>query len=194
AGIGPEIIVKAWAAHIDLALPAFEVHGDPDCLARTARLLGADIAGLRVHPVPLAVAERSGAPDSRNGPATIAAIRGAVSAARSGAARAIVTCPIAKSVLYEAGFNHPGHTEFIAELCAVHAQGGPLMMLAAADLRVALVTIHQPLREAAAALSTAAIVRAGAILDQALRHDFAIARPRIALAALNPHAGEGGAI
>ena len=194
AGVGPEIVAKAWAARRALALPDFEAHGDGEALARAARACGADIAGLRVVSIPLAAREIPGAPDPRNGASVIAAIESAVNAAHSGRAGAIVTCPIAKSVLYEAGFKFPGHTEFIAELCGAAPEKGPLMMLAAADLRVALVTIHQPLREALSAITRGAIMRAATILDTALRQDFGVERPRIALAGLNPHAGEDGAL
>jgi 4-hydroxythreonine-4-phosphate dehydrogenase len=194
AGIGPEIIVKAWARRAELALPRFYVIGDGACLQRAAARLNVDIAALSVESTPLAVVEQPGQPDARNGAAIIAAIKSGVEAAQADRATALVTCPIAKSVLYESGFRFPGHTEYVAHLCATPPQDGPLMMLAAADLKVALVTIHQPLREAAASLTAEGIVRAGLILGAALKRDFAIARPRIALAGLNPHAGEDGAL
>jgi 4-hydroxythreonine-4-phosphate dehydrogenase len=194
AGIGPEIVVKAWARRGALALPDFYVFGDPGALARAAGRLGVSIEGLPIEPCPLAAPETPGTPDARNARAIIEAIERGVNAARAGEASALVTCPIAKSVLYEAGFSFPGHTEFIADLCAVRAQDGPLMLLAAGGLKVALVTIHEPLREAAGHVTREAIVRAGAILDRALKRDFGIARPRIALAGLNPHAGEDGAL
>jgi 4-hydroxythreonine-4-phosphate dehydrogenase len=194
AGIGPEIVVKAWAERAAREVPDFYVIGDPGAVERAGARLRLSVEGLRVDPAPLAAAETPGRPDPRNGPAIVAAIEAGVAAARSGAAAALVTCPIAKAVLYEAGFRFPGHTEYIADLCAVAPEDGPLMMLAAADLRVALVTIHTPLRAAVAAISEAAILRSARILDRALRRDFGIARPRIALAGLNPHAGEGGAL
>ncbi len=194
AGIGPEIVVKAWARRVELKLPAFYAVGDPGAVKRAAARLGVSVEGFRIEAIPLAVEERPGEPDVRNGPAIVAAIRKATADAQSGAARAIVTCPIAKAVLYEAGFAFPGHTEFIADLCAVAPDDGPLMMLTARDLRVALVTIHEPLARAAASISAAAIVRTARILDRALKRDFGIARPRIAIAGLNPHAGEAGAL
>jgi 4-hydroxythreonine-4-phosphate dehydrogenase len=192
AGIGPEIVVKAWARRREL--PDFHAVGDAACLQRAALRLGASIEGLRVDPIPLTVPETPGRPDARNGNAIVGAIRKAVDDVRGGRARAIVTCPIAKSVLYDSGFAFPGHTEFIADLCGVAAEDGPLMMLSSAGLRVALVTIHEPLARAAAMISREAIVRAATILDRALRRDYGIARPRIAIAGLNPHAGEGGAL
>lgn len=192
AGVGPEIVVKAWARRREL--PDFYAVGDPACLERAAARLGCSIQGLRVEAVPLAVPETPGKPDARNGAAIVAAIRKATADAQAGHARAVVTCPIAKAVLYDSGFAFPGHTEFIADLCGVESVDGPLMMLTAADLRVALVTIHEPLARAAALISRESIMRAATILDRALRHDFALPRPRIAIAGLNPHAGEGGAL
>jgi 4-hydroxythreonine-4-phosphate dehydrogenase len=117
--------------------------------------------------------------------------------ALSGAVAGLVTAPIAKAPLYDAGFAFPGHTEFLAELTHVGERQpphGPIMMLAARDLRAALVTIHTPLSAVSAALSVEAIVNAGLVTVEALRKDFGIAVPRLAVAALNPHAGEGGAL
>jgi 4-hydroxythreonine-4-phosphate dehydrogenase len=103
-----------------------------------------------------------------------------------------VTNPINKDALYRAGFKHPGHTEYLAELAGSRAPA--VMMLAGRDLRVVPVTIHLALRDAIAALSTAGIVHAGRLTDAALRREFGIARPVIAIAGLNPHAGEAGGL
>ena len=194
AGIGPEIVVKAWARREALALPDFYAIGDPNTLARAAKRLNANIDGLPIEACPLAAPEAPGQPNPKNAAAIIGAIQRGAAAAQRGDAASLVTCPIAKSVLYQAGFAFPGHTEFIADLCGVPPADGPLMMLAAGGLRVALVTIHEPLREAAAHITRGAILRAATILDRALTRDFAIARPRIAIAGLNPHAGEDGAL
>ena len=124
-------------------------------------------------------------------------IETAVGLALSGQVGGVVTAPIAKAPLYEAGFGFPGHTEFLAELTrgAPYAgPRGPVMMLAAADLRCVLVTIHLSLKEAVAAVSAERIVETARVTAHALRHDFGVERPRLALAALNPHAGEGGAL
>jgi 4-hydroxythreonine-4-phosphate dehydrogenase len=109
----------------------------------------------------------------------------------------VVTAPIAKASLYAAGFKFPGHTEFLGELTAAErfdGARGPVMMLIAGDLRVALVTVHTPLAKVSASLNVEAIVNVGKVTADALRRDFGIQRPRLAVAGLNPHAGEGGAI
>jgi 4-hydroxythreonine-4-phosphate dehydrogenase len=131
-----------------------------------------------------------GRPDGRNAAATIASIERAVAMALAGEARGVVTNPIAKSVLQDAGFPHPGHTEFLAALtgCA----GREIMMLASPMLRVVPVTVHMALREALDSLTAEAIVRASLTTAASLTTDFGIARPRLAIAGLNPHAGEDG--
>jgi 4-hydroxythreonine-4-phosphate dehydrogenase len=141
--------------------------------------------------VRLAAPVAPGRPDPANAPAVLEAIRRAVSLAGARRVAAVVTNPIHKKTLYNAGFRHPGHTEFLAELA-----GGakPVMLLACPGLRVVPVTIHQPLREALDALTTARIVDAGLITAAALKHDFAIPNPNLAVAGLNPHAGEEGAL
>ena len=137
----------------------------------------------------------AGKPDPASAPAVIESIRLAVEHTRAGKAAAVVTNPIAKALLYRAGFKHPGHTEYLAELAAV---GGTapraVMMLAGGGLRVALATIHRPLASVLSGLSTGLIVEIGLIVDQALRRDFGIERPRIGLCGVNPHAGEDGEI
>jgi 4-hydroxythreonine-4-phosphate dehydrogenase len=116
----------------------------------------------------------------------------AVAFVRAGEAAAVVTGSIHKKTLYEAGFAHPGHTEYLADLAGGGAQ--PVMMLVGAGLRVVPVTIHMPLRAALDSLSTASIVATGRIVARALLQDFGIAAPRLAVAGLNPHAGEEGAL
>src|SRR5690606_23081461 len=117
--------------------------------------------------------------------------------ALSGEVGGVVTAPIAKAPLYEAGFKFPGHTEFLGELTAAalfDGARGPVMMLAVPGLRVSLVTVHEPLAKVPAALSLEKIVNAGLVTAQALRRDFGIATPKLAVAGLNPHAGEAGSI
>lgn len=194
AGIGGEIAVAAWRA----GAPRFVVLADPDWLAAhgaPVRLVAhpdeATFAdAIAVIPVPLAAPARPGHPDPANAAATIASIERAVRLAQSGAVTAIVTNPIAKSVLQRAGFPHPGHTEFLAELTGV--PGRQVMMLACPELRVVPVTIHVSLRRALDTLDTAAIVETARTTALALRRDFGIASPRLAVAGLNPHAGEDG--
>jgi 4-hydroxythreonine-4-phosphate dehydrogenase len=208
AGIGGEITLKAWQQRHDLHLPPFFAVDDPTRLERLAAALGwmmpiqaigapeeaarvfaTALPVLPVAPPPHLVV--AGRPDPGNAASVISAITTAVTLAQEGRAAAIVTNPIQKETLYAAGFPHPGHTEFLAELA-----GGatPVMMLACPGLRVVPVTIHLPLGEAVTALRTADIVTAGRIAAAALARDFGIARPRLAVAGLNPHAGENGAL
>lgn len=136
-----------------------------------------------------------GKPDPASAPAVIRSIRLAVEHTRAGKAAAVVTNPIAKALLYRAGFKHPGHTEYLAELAANGAAAPrAVMMLAGGGLRVALTTIHRPLASVIPSLSTNLIVEIGLIVDSALRRDFGIAHPRIGLCGVNPHAGEDGEI
>jgi 4-hydroxythreonine-4-phosphate dehydrogenase len=211
AGIGPEIIVKAWRA-LRHSGPVFMTVGDYDAMASTARgnlgdavrrVGGPDEAAavfsdaLPVLDMPLQSPVVAGKASSSYAAAVIRWIETGAGLALSGAVSGLVTAPIAKAPLYDAGFKFPGHTEFLAELTAGAAfdgARGPVMMLTAKDLRVVLATIHLSLADAIRALSADAIVSTGLVTAEALQRDFDIARPRIALAALNPHAGEGGAL
>jgi 4-hydroxythreonine-4-phosphate dehydrogenase len=210
AGIGPEIIVKAWRA-LRQSGPAFMVIGDLEVLNAASaagasalqRVTSADEAArvfataLPVLDLPLQAQVVAGRADPAYAPGVIRWIETAVGLALSGDVEAVVTAPIAKAPLYQAGFAYPGHTEFIAELTTTaryDGARGPVMMLTAGDLKVSLVTIHLPLREAPAALSIERVVNTALVTAQALRADFGIDRPRLAMAGLNPHAGEGGAL
>jgi len=202
AGIGPELCLLAWRA-LHTTGPAFVLLGDPAQIAtmdlaapcRTvttpAEAAAAFHDALPILPVRLATPSIPGHPCAANAPAVIASIEQAVRLAQSGAATAVVTNPISKAVLYGAGFAHPGHTEFLAALTGAPL---PVMMLANDFLRVVPVTIHVALRAALDLLTTAGIVATGRITAQALRHQFGVAQPRLAVAGLNPHAGEGGAM
>ena len=149
-------------------------------------------AALPVLPVRLAVAPVPGKPNQANAAAVIASIEQATRLAMAGHAGGIVTNPINKAALYQAGFAYPGHTEFLAELTG--AQGQQIMMLASPMLRVVPVTVHASLRDSIAMLTTEMIIAAARTTAVALRRDFAIAAPRLAVAGLNPHAGEQGAL
>ena len=144
---------------------------------------------LPVLPQPLTRPVQPGRPDAANAGAVLDSIRLAVAAAMAGEAAAVVTNPIHKKVLADAGFRHPGHTEFLGELTGVE---NPVMMLACPGLRVVPVTVHLSLREAIMAIDRDRVVLQAMITWRALRDDFGIAVPRITVAALNPHAGEGG--
>jgi len=210
AGIGPEIVFKAWSA-LRHSGPSFVVVGDLRQVAAgsggTAGLVrqvsAAEDANrvfeqaVPVIDIPLLEPVVAGNPSPRAAKAVIAWIETAVGLALSGAVGGVVTAPIAKESLYGAGFPFPGHTEFLGELTLAHRYDGargPIMMLAAPGLRVSLVTVHKPLAEVPAALSVEKIVNAGLVTAQALRRDFGIERPRLAVAGLNPHAGENGTI
>lgn len=210
AGIGPELAVAAWQRRGEADVPAFALLDDPARIAGVARGLGAEPSVREVdapadarsafpealpvlaHRFPAPVTP--GTPDPANAPATIAAIDRAVALVRAGAAGAVVTNPIAKHVLQAAGFAHPGHTEYLAQLAAGPdgAAPEPVMMLACPQLRVVPATVHVPLAEVPRRLTPAAITTAARVTHAALIRDFAVAAPRLAVAGLNPHAGENG--
>lgn len=202
AGIGLDILLDVWARRHALDLPPLLVFGDPDALEARAKGLGLAagmLAALAIEtPKRCATPVVPGKADPANGPAVIAAIEAAVATVHAGRASSVVTLPIAKEVLYAAGFKHPGHTEFLAALAERHwpdaAPVRPVMMLASDELRVVPLTIHIPLAAVPAAISADLITATVRIMAAALQRDFAIAAPRIAVAGLNPHAGEGGTI
>jgi 4-hydroxythreonine-4-phosphate dehydrogenase len=211
AGIGPDILLSAWAQSRSL-LPPLVAFADPDVLRARAVQCGFDVAmqeiaepsqwrdvgaALAVVPVRVATTVRAGKPDAANATAVIASIDQAVMAIKSGAASAIVTNPIAKHVLYAAGFKHPGHTEYLGALAGRHWPGqpkNPVMMLAGPDLRVVPLTVHVPLAAVPGLINEALILETAQITIAALKREFGIAVPRLAVAGLNPHAGEGGNI
>ncbi|MBJ7410721.1 MAG: 4-hydroxythreonine-4-phosphate dehydrogenase PdxA [Phenylobacterium sp.] len=210
AGIGPEIVVKAWRALKDQG-PAFFVVGDARAVASaptsTAGLVrpisspteaeGLFPTAIPVLDLPLRGPVVAGQPSPAAAPAIIQWIETAAGLALSKTVSGVVTAPIAKAPLYAAGFKFPGHTEFLGELTAAASYDGargPIMMLTAADLRVTLVTVHEPLAQVSGKLDIQAVVNAGLVTAQALRRDFGIDRPRLAVAGLNPHAGESGSI
>jgi 4-hydroxythreonine-4-phosphate dehydrogenase len=207
AGIGGEITLKAWRRR-DEGMPCFFAIDDPARLEALARHLGLDVpiqpiasaaeaagvfaTALPVLPQPLAQAVTPGNPAPANAASVRASIARAVELARTGDAAAIVTNPIHKAVMYEGGFRFPGHTEFLAHLLGL--DGSEVMMLAGPSLKVVPVTIHVSLAQALATLTREGIVATGLTTARALRSDFAIERPRLAVAGLNPHAGENGAM
>ena len=210
AGIGPELSLRAWLERDRAALPPFGIVGDPDHLARVASAFGwsAPVAPVEPHQIPSVfanalpvlplespVSAEPGQPDAANARSVIESIETAVRLVRAGSAAAVVTNPIAKHVLYAAGFRHPGHTEFLAALAADGEKAyHPVMMLWSEQLAVVPVTVHIPLSDVPSALTTDLIVLTGRIVARELRERFGIASPRLALAGLNPHAGENGAM
>ncbi|WP_112323873.1 4-hydroxythreonine-4-phosphate dehydrogenase PdxA [Oceanibium sediminis] len=201
-GVGPEITLKAWQA-LKGRLP-FALIGDADLMQRLGATAGVPVERIatlaeatavmpRALPVlhqPLSGPVVPGKVQPEHAKATIESIRQAVALARSGAALGVVTNPITKKVLVDgAGFAYPGHTEFLAALGGVDTS---VMMLAAPELRAVPVTIHIPLAEVPHALTADLLERTARILHRALITDFGLPDPVIAVAGLNPHAGEGG--
>jgi 4-hydroxythreonine-4-phosphate dehydrogenase len=211
AGIGPDITLQAWLKRVERGLPPFLYIGDPAVLRVRARQLELDVEivetdsadasevfgrAVPVLPIPTGVDVLAGKPHVANARGTIGAIETAVALCLAGEVRAVVTNPIAKSVLYEAGFGFPGHTEFLADLAA-KATGEavmPVMMLAGPKLKAIPVTIHIPLKDVPQALTETLVVDTCRIVARDLKDRFGLATPRLAVAGLNPHAGEGGAI
>ncbi|WP_068462310.1 4-hydroxythreonine-4-phosphate dehydrogenase PdxA [Hyphomicrobium sulfonivorans] len=210
AGIGPEITLRAWADRSECGLAPFAVFGDAETFTERARHLGLNvpvqaIASLqeaasvfaKALPVvhrPLPVRVRPGVPDGANAAAIIGAISAATDAVLRGEATAVVTNPIAKHVVKSADFPFPGHTEFLAAL-AERYKGRhfrPVMMLASKQLRVVPLTVHCALAEVPKMITRPLIFETVRITYNALKRDFGIATPRIAIAGLNPHAGEEG--
>lgn len=210
AGIGPDIILQLYADRQKHALPVFVVFGHARFLRARAARLGLDIAiedigaddditgferALPVISMDGTLPDTPGTTDPSGAPIVVGAIARATQAVREGRFRGLVTAPIHKAALYAAGFEYPGHTEFLAALCAKDGKAPlPVMMLAHDDLRAVPLTIHIPLADVPAAISDRLIGETIRIVHHDLRHRFAIASPRIGVAGLNPHAGEDGTI
>ncbi|MHA1547305.1 MAG: 4-hydroxythreonine-4-phosphate dehydrogenase PdxA [Alphaproteobacteria bacterium] len=207
-GIGLDIALMVWEQRATLGCPAFYLRADPDAVARRASRLGRAIPLAAIAPseanacfaeaLPVAVlqapvSDGCGVTNKDDATAILESISVCVDDVQAGRAAAIVTNPINKKSLYDAGFDHPGHTEYLAALCA----GGdntpePVMMLAGPRLRAVPLTVHVPLKDVPRLLTTELIVRKALIVANELQDRFAISAPRLAFAGLNPHAGEGG--
>jgi 4-hydroxythreonine-4-phosphate dehydrogenase len=213
AGIGLEITLKAWSERRDNGVGAFVLFGDPEAAAERARMLGLavpitpvataaaaiDVFGsaLPIKPVACRVRPRVGEPDAANAAAIIAAIEEATAAIVHHEAAAVVTNPIAKHIIGSSDFPYAGHTPFLGALAERHHPGKrfrPVMMLAADALRVEPLTVHCPLASVPSAITRALIFETVRITYEALKRDFSIDAPRIAVTGLNPHAGEEGTI
>jgi 4-hydroxythreonine-4-phosphate dehydrogenase len=207
AGIGGEIVLKAWLGRRG-EIPPFYLIDDPERIAELARRLSWSVPVRPIHapeealavfaealpvaPIGMPLRALPAHPDPADAPAILSAIETGVGHVLSGEAAALVTNPIHKGNLYRAGFRHPGHTEYLAAIAGVTE--APVMMLVCPALRVVPVTIHLALRQAIRELSTRAIVHAGRVTEAALRRDFGVAAPTLAVAGLNPHAGEAGGL
>ncbi len=202
AGIGPEVAAKAWAARTALDVPAFFAVGDrkgleavwPGPIAKiddpadAARVFGTALPLLHIENDSTV---EPGRPNLEGAQNALAALEIAVGLTRSGAASGVITGPVSKAQLYSVGFTFPGQTEFVAERCGI-AEDNAVMLLASATLRVVPVTVHIPFGEVRSRLTTDLILHKGRSTARSLTKDFGIKAPRIAVAGLNPHAGEGG--
>ena len=204
AGIGPEVIAKAWARRAVAGLPPFFATGDARAIAAVwdgpvTTITHPDAAnGVFDNALPVLTVEDGGeivpgVPDVEGARCALRALELAAGLARSGAARALVTGPVSKAQLYQIGFSYPGQTEFVAERCGIAGENA-VMMLAGPDLRVVPITTHVPLAEVSGLLSVDLIVAKGRATARGLTRNFGILNPRIAFAGFNPHAGERGAI
>ncbi len=204
AGIGPEVLAKAWAVRAAHRLLPFFAIGDRRSIEAVWNgpleviRHPDEAAAVFEHALPLMQVDDAhdnvpGQPSLAGARAALDSLEVAVGLARSGTCSAMVTGPVSKAQLYAIGFSHPGQTEFIAERCGVMA-GNVAMMMVGADLRTVPVTIHQPLARVADVLTTALILSRARACVRGLIRDFGIAKPRLAVAGLNPHAGEGGAM
>jgi 4-hydroxythreonine-4-phosphate dehydrogenase len=211
AGIGPDLALAVWAARHERPVPPFFVVGDPALLARRAATLGlahevavaTPASAAQLFPAALPVVPgppmrgEPGRPVAADAPAVVAAIEAAVDAVQRGAAAAVVTLPVQKATLTAAGFAYQGHTDFLGALAERWWPGGPftpVMMLAGPELRTVPVTVHVALAEVPRLVTAERIVAVGSIVAAELRSRFGIDRPRLAVAGLDPHAGEAGTI
>lgn len=211
AGIGPDIILQSWARHKEIDIPRFTVIGDRSILNERAKLLKIpiDIYEVRdaklqnnhenelcVLPLNSPMQCTAGIAENQNSKGVIEAITRGVEMVQSGAFSALTTCPINKKALYNSGFEFPGHTEFLADLAAKLTGNNvsPVMMLAGPQLRSVPVTIHMALSAVKDVLTKDLIVQTARITAKDLRDYFGIKNPVLAIAGVNPHAGEEGAM
>lgn len=207
SGIGPEIALYAWSHRARNETPAFYLLSDPIFIKQRAEALGIAVdieistpqnaqavfeKSLPVVPLRSSFVNSAGVPTTQNAAGVIEAIEQAVHHVMDGVADAVVTCPIAKKPLYDAGFAYPGHTEFLGHLAGPQAY--PVMMLAGPQLRAVPVTVHIPLSRVPQDLSTDMIYKVARITADDLQKKFGIKNPRLAISGLNPHAGEEGAM
>jgi 4-hydroxythreonine-4-phosphate dehydrogenase len=211
AGIGPDLALALWTRRRELDVPAFLLVGDPELLAARARILGGGVPLAESEPndaearfrtalpvLPVGVSSRCepGAPDATSAPLARAAIDRAAELVLGRVAGAMVTNPIAKSVMQRAGFAFPGHTEYLAHLAASGSGRAPLpvMLIWCEELAVVPVTIHVPLADVPRLLTAELIVETGRIVARDMAARFGVPKPRLAVCGLNPHAGEGGTL
>lgn len=204
AGIGPEIVARAWQERGKHGLPTFFGVGDPRAVAEVwdgplaviedpEKATAAFDSAFPLLPVAGNEGISPGSPESEGTRGSLDALELAVGLARSGAASGVCTGPVSKARLYDIGFSHPGQTEFVAERCGVSSDN-VAMMLVGPGLRTVPITGHVPMRDVPQMLSVDLIVNKGRAVARGLERNFGIENPRLAFAGLNPHAGEFGAI
>ncbi len=204
AGIGPEITARAWAARAERALPPFVAIGDPRAIAAVwdgpivvvaspDEAAAAFPTALPILPEPVDGPITPGAPDIAGARSALASLERGIALTRAGATAALVTGPVSKAQLYAIGYRWPGQTEFVADRCGVAAEDA-VMLLAGPGLRVVPLTVHVPYTSVPELLTVDLVVRRARVTVAGLRGQFGIDAPRLALAGLNPHAGEGGAL
>ncbi len=210
AGIGPDLILNLYCNRHALGLPPFAVYGNLGFLAARARRLKLDVPFMATTPQKAAsefsaalpvihidglVPDKPGEPTALSSKVVVEAVSRAVADTLTGACRGVVTAPIHKAALYASGFKFPGHTEFLAALCAHNGVvPTPVMMLVHDVLRVVPATIHVPLSAVPGLITTDLIQRIVRVVAHDLRTRFEVAEPRIGVAGLNPHAGESGTL
>lgn len=212
AGIGPDLTLQAWCNRKRLGLPPFYVRGDIHLLSQRARTLELTLPIKSCTPEEASSCFSQALPVVQTGPeienspgienpetaaSVLSSIDSCVADVFKGQAIALVTNPINKAALYNAGFSHPGHTEYLGQLAEKYwpdRPATPVMMIAGPDLMVVPVTIHIPLKDVPTALSTDLIVETARIVAADMKNRFGFAAPRLALCGLNPHAGENGAL
>jgi 4-hydroxythreonine-4-phosphate dehydrogenase len=207
AGVGPELIAEAWSQRHALALPVFVVAGGAHVLQAAAKSRGLDLpialiddpreaAATFADALPVLAAAgdglfRPGQPDSEGAALALHSLESATALARSGAAAGVVTAPVSKAALAQVGFTFPGQTEFLAHACDVEEQDA-VMLLAGPSLKTVPLTVHCALAEVSSLLTIELILRRCRVIAAAMARDFGLKRPHLALAGLNPHAGEKG--
>jgi 4-hydroxythreonine-4-phosphate dehydrogenase len=204
AGIGPEVLAKCWDNRASFGLPPFVAIGDPrsieavwdgpvELITDPREADSAFDVGLPIIQLLAAEPDTPGHPSVAGAHCSLDSLEIAVGLARSGSAAGVVTGPVAKEQLYSIGFVHPGQTEFVAERCGVSSTN-VAMMLAGPTLRTVPVTTHIPLAEVPRSLASTLIESRARSVLRGLQRNFGIAEPRLAIAGLNPHSGEGGAL
>ena len=204
AGVGPELFARAWAARRERGLPRFFGVGCAQSVRRVWDGPVVDVSGpeearerfdegFPVWTICDSGNTELGVPSAEAAQCALQALEFGIGLARNGAARALVTGPVSKDQLYRVGFQHAGQTEFIADRCGI-ARSNAIMLLASDALKVVPLTVHVPLRQVPDLITQELVVARTQAAARGMERSFGIEQPRLALAGLNPHAGEAGAL